>query len=70
MLDDAQLVMVTFSCCGHQAVHHFGALKTSPIGFVCPACNATAQYDRHEYVALLNKEPEDPPFKISLYPVE
>jgi hypothetical protein len=71
-LKDGQPIHVTFACCGHKAMHSFGALKTSPPddGFVCAKCRTVVQYDRYEFVALMNQQPQDAPYEFVLRPRE
>jgi len=72
MLNDSELVTVTFACCNRQRVHQFGDLKASPAahGFACPICGGVVQYHPHEFVALMNKQPDDAPHEITLHPVQ
>lgn len=68
MLDDTQLIEVTFSCCNNKALHKIGDFKAGTVGegFVCPVCMVTVKYIGHEFAALLNKEPGDALYKITL----
>ncbi len=71
-LDDSQLIDITFACCGEKFVHKFVDLKAGPFGFVCPnpACGTRVNYDRYEFVRLLNEEASNVPHKITLRPLE
>ena len=69
-LADNQQIRVRFDCCGVVEWAEFAQLKSSATRrFECPRCKAEVTYLLPEFVALINKDPENVPHEITLRPV-
>ncbi len=70
MLDDSQLISVTFACCDHKGFHELGRLRNSALGFYCPVCGTGVKANPLEFVQLLNQDPADSVHEITFRPIE
>jgi len=67
VLEDSQIVQVKFECCSRRLPFTLAEVKRSPNrGFVCPKCGVQVAYAVPDFVQLINKNPEDGPFEITL----
>ena len=72
LINDVDLVTVTFRCCGKRRTVPLAELKQSPQRqFQCQnlSCGAVVYYNPAEFVALINKNKGAPDLTISLYPL-